>query len=87
MNESQEFGRMDCGAEARRRLDCHIIEYTQPAALNVNRYQGGAGDGPLLGNGDLGAIIVGTPDRLLLQLGKNDFRSCVARPRYVVDEQ
>ncbi|MEI6971813.1 MAG: glycoside hydrolase family 95-like protein [bacterium] len=73
MNESQEFGRMDCGAEARRRLDCHIIEYTQPAGLNVNRHQGGAGDGPLLGNGDLGAIIIGTPDRLLLQLGKNDF--------------
>ena len=69
MNGTHEFGQLDCGVEVRRRLDRHIIEYTKPAAPNLNRYQGGAGDGPLLGNGDLGAIIVGTPDRLVAHFG------------------
>jgi hypothetical protein len=48
----------------------HTIPFSEPArrvpAQNMV-------DGPLLGNGDVGVVIAGTPEQLRFHIGKNDF--------------
>lgn len=60
----------DTGAEALRLVESHAITFTAPAKnIPTNKMA----DGPLLGNGDLGVTLAGTPDALRFYIGKNDF--------------
>jgi hypothetical protein len=52
------------------RVSRHTTVFTQPPSnVPTNRTP----DGPLTGNGDIGLVIGGTPDRLTFYIGKNDF--------------
>jgi hypothetical protein len=50
-----------------------VVPFEVPTRPNPDIYQGADIDGPLMGNGDVGVVVVGTSDALRLKIGKNDF--------------
>lgn len=58
------------GAEGDKTLNDMTVVITQPARQVPTHKMV---DGPLLGNGDVGVVMAGTPDLLRFHIGKNDF--------------
>lgn len=58
------------GEEGLRHVESHAITFTVPANRVPSQSMV---DGALLGNGDIGVVVAGTPAALRFHVGKNDF--------------